>query len=149
MNHMLGSVETLTAYVYAPAILLGGGYASYVLVTVAFVILIALSARGLMRRDALARPRLWIPVLLLPAIWIFIVIWGRALAVEPGTQFHRGSWVGDALTAGVAFSLIASIFFIVYQRGSRLFLTCYSIINLYITVAAWFIAAMEVTGTWI
>jgi hypothetical protein len=151
MNHMLGSANTLAAYLYAPAILLGwgGGYAGYVLVPVAFLILVALCVQGLMRRGAHARPRLWIPVLLLPAIWIFIGIWGRALAVEPGSQLHRGGWVGDALVAAVAFSLVASIFFIIYQRGARLFLTCYSLINLYMTVAAWFISAMLVTGSWI
>jgi hypothetical protein len=151
MTYLLAPLMLIAGYIYAPAVLLGwnGGHVGWVLIPAAFAMLIATSVYGLRRRALNARPRLWIPVTLLPAIWLFIVIWGFALAVPPGSQVQRGSWVGDTPMVAVALSLLASIFFIVYQRGSRLFLTCYSIMMLYITVAAWFLAAMEVTGTWI
>jgi hypothetical protein len=148
MNHIFGPVYSMTECVYAAVILLGqgGGY-----LTVAFAVLVILAGLGFIRRDPHARPRLWIPVLLLPAIWIFIGLWGGALRVEPGPghQFQHGSWVQYPPTVAVVFSLIASIFFIIYQRGARLFVTCYSIINLYVTGVIFFIAAMEMTGTWI
>ena len=151
MTRILTSLLILATYLYAPAILLGwnGGHAGYVLVPLVLAILIALCVLGLTRRDAHARPRLWIPVLLLPATWVFIGIWGYALAVEPGSHLQRGNWVGDTPTVAAAFSLIVSVSFIIYQRGSRLFLTCYSIINLWITASVWLIAAMQVTGAWI
>ncbi len=151
MNYVLAPFVVLLSILMVPPFLLGwnGGYVRYVLVAVAFAILIALSVVGFRRRDANARPRLRVPVVLIPAIWIFIVIWGLALSVPPGSQIHRSSWVTYVPTAAVSFSLIASTFFIIYQRGSRVFLICYSIVNIWLTISAFLIAAMQVTGTWI
>lgn len=127
------------------------GTARFPYLWVPFTILVALAWRGFVRRDVNERKRLWIPILLLPAIWIAIGLFAGIFWRDPSHPLPASGhfWLEYTPVAGVMLSLITSISFIFHQRGARLFLVSYSIINIYISVMAAFIAGMAVTGVWI
>ena len=113
---------------------------------VPFVIFAILAVLGFLRRDEGGGRRLWIPVLLLPTIWIGMSLWTFVMWAP---HYRDNSWLSYPATAAIGASLVASAFFIAYQKRQRLFVASYSIINLYITCVVSFISVMAVTGNWI
>jgi hypothetical protein len=123
MNHVLRPVSSLLWMLAQTAELTAWKW--YLLIP--FVIFIILAVLGLLRRGADARPRLWIPVLALPAIWISLGLWAGVLWAS---HFRDDRWLSYPPTAAICLSLVASVFFVTYQKGVRLFVASYSIINL-------------------
>ena len=142
MNHVFRPVVSLVWMLSQTAELTV--YEWYLLVP--FVIFAILAVLGILRRDTGGRRRLWIPVLLLPAIWIGLGLW---TGVMWAPHYRDDSLLSYPPTAAIGVSLVSSAFFIAYQKGQRLFVASYSIINLYITCIVSFISVMAVTGNWI
>jgi hypothetical protein len=147
MGSVLSAVRALVWFIYQ-AVMVGGAGAAYFFVP--FAILVGLAVIGFVRRDTDARQRIWIPVVLFPAIWILTGLWGGLFWCDwTGRHGPCPHWAEYPILIAPWLSLLAAVVFLTYQRGARLFLAGYSLINIYLTFAVSFVSGMAVTGIWL
>jgi hypothetical protein len=90
-------------------------------------------------------------LLLLPAVWIFVGLWGSYfwLDWQKFPVVPNPPWVAATVMASMAVFLLLGIGLIVYLRGARWFAAIYFVINLYFTLAISFLSDMAITGNWL
>lgn len=86
-------------------------------------------------------------ILALPPI--AAAIWGRVFAVQPGSTPTLPFWIGGFLALQVAASVILAILFASLLAGLRGFALSAGLAAVAATLVAAFLAAMQVSGSWI
>ena len=90
-------------------------------------------------------------LLIPPALWIFIGLWGSFfwIDVQKKPFVPNPEWVHQVIVVNLLAFLLSGIGLIIYLRGARVFATIYLIINLFFVLAMSFLASMAITGTWL
>ena len=131
------------------AVIAGGLGARYFVVP--FAILAAALVVTFPRRDAEARRRLTVFLIVLPAIWVFAGLWGGFFWVDwqHKPPAPNPGWTRIPIDVAPWLSLVVSGIFISRAKGARWFATAYAAINVYFTLFMSFMSIMAVTGTWL
>lgn len=147
MQHIL-SVLSIPLWFIFQGVIVGGIGVLYF--AVPFIILAILMYLGWRRAPREARSKLWIPIVVLPAIWLVQGWWAGIFWFEwaPGVQ-PAEAWVSYPLLAGLLCTLVLIPFFVIHGRGARMFLVSYSIINLYFELICLVMSLMAVSGQWL
>ncbi|TAL04927.1 MAG: hypothetical protein EPO08_00105 [Rhodospirillaceae bacterium] len=147
MNTFLGPIRTTLWFAYQ-AITVGG--LGLVWFAVPFAILLSLAVVSLVRVDKSQRSSLWV-LLVLPAIWIFVGLWGGTFWVD--WQHHpvhnNPSWVSYPIFVAPWLAIAATIFLALRLVGARLLVSAFGLINIYFTVFFSFMSGMAITGDWL
>ena len=123
---------------------LGNVYFAVALITLAAALVFTFPRDG-----AFARRRLIAPLVILPAIWLFVGYWGGLFWRSRDPALHYGDWVQYPGMVGPFLLVLVAAFFIWRLDGARLFVGTYALINLYFTAALSFMSLMAVTGDWL
>jgi hypothetical protein len=114
-----------------------------------FVVLVGVLVHALRNIHSEMRPRLWL-LAVLPALWIFIGLWGSFFWVDwRGSAPRNPAWVIQVVNWMPVAFILTGVAIILYLRGARLAATIWFIINLYFLVAMAFLSGMAVTGVWL
>jgi hypothetical protein len=89
-------------------------------------------------------------LLLLPAIWLFVQIWGAWFWRY--WEKHAPSnpdWVFYPVEAAPFLMLVGSLWLIWKLRGARLFVATFAVTNFYFLLVICFLVLMAMTGDWL
>jgi hypothetical protein len=136
----------LLGFVWEAAYVGGLGFTYFV---VPFLIAVGLLLFTFMKQDAASRKALLPPILILPTIWICMGLWDGFFFVDLRHPVSNPAWVGHALTVAAALFIVATGFYIWRLAGARLFVIGYALMNLYFTIAMWFLGEMAISGDWL
>ena len=102
------------------------------------------------RSEPLDRRR-YLLLLIPPALWIFVGLWGSYFWIDLQKKpfVPNPGWVHPVIAVNLAAFLLSGIGLIIYLRGARVFATIYLIINLFFVLAMSLLASMAITGTWL
>jgi hypothetical protein len=87
----------------------------------------------------------------LPAIWVFVGLWGAAFWVDWQTApvIPNPKWISYVIWVSLAAFMICGAGLIALLRGARIFAAIYALMNLYFMLVMAFLALMAVTGDWL
>jgi hypothetical protein len=89
-------------------------------------------------------------LLWLPAIWIFVGLWGAWFWYE--WEFGKPpnpGWVFYAHKAAPFVMILVAAYLIWRLRGARLFVATFAVANFYFLLVMWFLAGMAISGDWL
>ena len=101
------------------------------------------------RQPGGAATRLMPLLVTLPAIWIFLGLWGSFFWADWAHGVRNPHWIVEIESVGLYFFPVAAAFFVWGLPGARLFALVYAVINFYFTFAVAVLAGMAVGGVWL
>jgi hypothetical protein len=90
-------------------------------------------------------------LVLLPAVWIFMGLWGDYFWMrwEHTPVIRNPRWVLIVVDAGIWIYLAIAAALILYLREARLFVVTFALLNFYFVLTMTLLASMAVTGDWL
>jgi hypothetical protein len=85
-----------------------------------------------------------------PAIWIFVGLWGGWFWYDWQNHATRNpSWVSYPVDGALPVLLILNFHLIRRLNGARVFVAAFMLVNIYFTLSMSFLAGMAITGEWL
>lgn len=147
---MIAAQHAFRAFVwffYQCSIVGGLGAGLFWIPTIGILAFMVMSFR---KSPSAVRKRFWW-LSVLPALWIFVGLWGGFFWVDVNpSRYHPNPWwvVWPVQYGLLVFMAVAAIL-IIYIRQGRTFVALFVAINLYLMLGMTFMAGMAVTGDWL
>lgn len=147
MLHLLGALRAFLWFFWQCSIVGGIGAIWF---WIPFVCVVALLVLNFRRTPSATRRRFWL-LLLLPAIWMFVGVWGGYFWLDwQRKPFIRNpAWVNWPVDCGFWLFLLIAMILIGYLRNGRTFATLFALVNLYFMLGMSLLAGMALSGTWL
>ncbi len=88
-------------------------------------------------------------LMILPALWIFLGVWGAYFAYQWGVdQPKNPDWVSWPIAITIFVFAIAWVFLLIFLKGARVVTLLFGIWNLYFMLVMTLLAAMSISGNW-
>jgi hypothetical protein len=123
------------------------GMFGFIPFAVLLIAVIGTALLGYRRGDYVERGNAWLLVSL-PAIWIFIGLWGGWWWRHNNTP-PNPEWMLDVVRVFVLLEFAAAIVLVWWLQGIRPLVAAVSLLNVYFTLSIAFLAGMAISGTWL